>query len=121
MARNPIATSRVFNLVLNQLLNEHGRHLGQNRRTHDRIPWRVSLRVQPIDEDFCNDGGAFCAISSDVSRNGMGFVYPDPMQHDFLRITISDSNVSVLSEVAHSTSIGTDSPLYLVGVRFLHE
>lgn len=114
-------TSRVFHLVLNQILNEHSKLSGQERRADDRIPWRASLKVQPIDQDFSNDGPAFFAISSDLSRKGLGFVYPDPMQHDYLRITLSDSNVSVLSHVMHNTSIGTDSPLYLIGVQFLGE
>ena len=116
MSQPELATSRVFNLVLNQLLSECA---DSSRREHQRVPWRVSLQIQPLDHDFSADGPPFYAISSDVSRSGMGFIYPDPMQHDFARITISDSNVSVIAKLIHSTSIGTDSPLYLVGAEFL--
>ncbi|MEM8736126.1 MAG: hypothetical protein AAGG44_17990, partial [Planctomycetota bacterium] len=84
----------VFGLILEQLAD-------QERRTSRRMPWRASIRVQPLDEDFRPDGEPFYAITSDLSRLGMGFIFPDAIQHSHLRITVSDDEVSAIVRVVH--------------------
>ena len=115
MTKPEYTTSRVFDLVLSQVLHNGG----VEHRSFERISWRVGLKIQPLDSDFQPDGDPYCAISSDVSRGGIGFIYPERMLHEYLRITISDTSVSAIARVIHNTSIGTDEALYLVGTEFL--
>jgi hypothetical protein len=95
--------------------------VANSRRGNHRVPKRLSLNIQPLTDDFGPDGEPFLAISSDMSKRGMGFISDDPMAHDFVRITLLDEDVSVIAQVRHSTSIGTLYPLYLIGVEFLDE
>ena len=91
------------------------------RRTNTRVPKRLTLTIQPLNDDFGPDGEPFCAISSDMSQKGMGFICDDAMSHEFVRIMLTEEDVSVIARVRHSTSIGTQFPLYLIGVEFLDE
>lgn len=51
----------------------------------------------------------------------MAFVNPDDLQHDFVKVTFENLSVSVICKVQHTSSIGIDYPLFLVGVEFLDE
>lgn len=92
-----------------------------DRRKNNRVPKRVTLSIQPLNDDFGADGESFLAISSDISRNGISFISDDPIVHEFVRVMLMEEDVSVIARVRHSTSIGTQYPLYLVGVEFLDE
>lgn len=107
-------TSRVFDLFLNQTLQQHG----VDRRSFQRVNWRVMLHVVPLNEDFEPIGDSICAISSDISRGGIGFIYPEAIDYEFVRIHVADSSLSVVAKVAHNTSFGSDS-LFLVGTEFV--
>ena len=91
------------------------------RRDNARLSKRLSLKIQPVDDNFFVDGEPIWAISSDISRRGMGFIIDDPMAHEYLRITLENEKVSVIAALRHCTSIGTTHPLYLIGVEFLDE
>jgi len=82
---------------------------------------RTSLSVQPLTEDFQPDGEAFEAVSSDVSFRGMAFVFPDPIEHEYVRVNFNSFDISAIARVRHNSSIGTQYPLYLVGVEFIEE
>lgn len=92
-----------------------------DRREFQRIPKRVTVSIQPLDEDFAPEGEPFWAISSDVSQLGMGIVCDDRIFHEYIRLVLVDQEVSVIAKVRHSTSIGTQYPLFLIGVEFLDE
>lgn len=95
---------------------------GQNcRRQYKRHSLRTSLTIQPLTEDFLPDGEPFEAVSSDVSFKGMAFAFPDPIEHDHVRITFNNFEISAIGEVRHNSSIGVDYPLFLVGVEFVDE
>ena len=100
---------------------QHMVDVTDSRRENHRVPKRLSLSIQPLTDDFGPDGEPFLAISSDLSKRGMGFISDDPMVHDFVRITILERDVSVIAQIRHSTSIGTLYPLFLIGVEFLDE
>ena len=89
------------------------------RRRHRRRYRSISLKIQPLNHDFHNDGEPFWVISRDISRSGLGFINSEPIQHDYLRIGLLDHEITVIGQVRHSTSIGDHYPLYLVGVEFL--
>ncbi len=48
-------------------------------------------------------------------------VYDDPIVHDYVRVMLMEQDVSVIAKVRHSSSIGTQFPLYLIGIEFLDE
>jgi len=105
-----------------QVLRELVANENDTRRASSRYPKRLSLMLQPLDEDFLPDGGSFFAISSDVSKRGLGLILDDPMATNLhLRITLESEGASVVGVVRHSTSIGIEYPLYLIGVEFLDE
>lgn len=108
-------SSRVFDLFLNQTLQRNG----VDRRSFERVNWRATLHVQPVDQDFQPVGPSFCVISSDISRGGIGFIYPEPVEDELVNIGVSDTSLAVLARVTHNTSIGSDGMLYLVGTEFL--
>ncbi len=110
------SSPRQFVHVFRQLID-----VGNSRRKSQRIPKRVTLGVQPLDDDFGPDGEPFWAISSDISQRGMGMVYDDPIVHDYVRVMLMEQDVSVIAKVRHSSSIGTQFPLYLIGIEFLDE
>lgn len=110
------SSPRKFIYVVKQLIE-----VVDEKRQGTRIPKRLSLKVQPLDDDFRPDGEPFCALSSDLSKKGIGFVSDDRMSHEYIRIMLLEQDVSVIAQVRHSTSIGTEYPLYLVGVEFLDE
>ncbi len=91
------------------------------RRQFKRHALRTSLNVQPLTSDFQPDGEPFEAISSDISFRGMAFVYPDPLNHEFVRITFNNYDITAIAQMKHNSSIGVDYPLFLVGVEFLEE
>ena len=91
------------------------------RRQFCRHALRVTLSIQPLTEDFLPDGEGFSAISSDISLKGMAFVNPDPIEHDFIRISFAQFGIHVIAKVRHNSSIGIDYPLFLVGAEFLDE
>lgn len=91
------------------------------RRNYSRHTIRAPLVIQPLTIDFQPDGEGFGAISSDISLKGLAFINPEPIQHEYLRITFTQFQLSVIARVRHNSSIGVDHPLYLVGVEFLDE
>lgn len=91
------------------------------RRQYCRHSIRVTLTIQPLTEDFLPDGEGFSAISNDVSLKGMAFVSHDAIEHDFVRVSFPQFEISVIAKVRHNTSIGIDYPLFLVGAEFLDE
>ena len=91
------------------------------RRQYKRHAFRTSMTVQPLTDDFQPDGGAFEAVSSDVSFKGMAFVSPDPMEHEYIRVHFNNFEISAIAKVRHNSSIGVDYPLFLVGVEFVEE
>ena len=93
----------------------------KKRRKQSREPRSISLRIQPLDLDFCPDGEPFWAVSRDISAVGLGFVNGEPIQHEFVRIGLFDQTATMIARVSHSTSIGVKYPLFLVGVQFLDE
>lgn len=111
------SSPRNFVYVLRKLVSWQD---DDTRREHARYPKRLSLKIQPLNGDYMPDGEPFWAISSDVSKRGMGFIMGDPIDHEHLRITVEE-DVSVIATVRHCTSIGNNYPLYLVGVEFLDE
>lgn len=110
------SSPRKFVYIVRNMVN-----VSDDRRQNNRVPKRVTLSIQPLDDDFGSDGEAFYAISSDVSRNGISFISDDQMAHEYVRVMLLEEDVSVIAKVRHSTSIGTQYPLYLVGVEFLDE
>lgn len=117
---NQQAVSNDFLSLLNELTNASEQDTG-NRRKRRRAPRSVSLRIQPLDLDFCPDGDPFWAVSRDISSVGLGFLNGEPLQHEFVRIGLFDQTATMIARVCHSTSIGVKYPLYLVGVQFLDE
>ena len=91
------------------------------RREFHRHSLRLSLIIQPLTEDFLPDGEAFRAMSSDVSLKGMAFVNPETVDHEYIRISFSQFDISIIARIKHNSSIGVDYPLFLVGVEFLDE
>ena len=90
-----------------------------NRRAHKRIPRSISLTVQPLDMDFQPDGEPFWALSRDISLRGLAFVNSEPVAHEFVRIGLLEYDATIIAKVRHSTPIGVDYPLFLVGVEFV--
>lgn len=112
----PISTQR-FSSVLKKLSSG-----GSNveRRRQRRVPRSVSLRVQPLNSDFKPDGESFCAVTRDISLNGLGFINDEHFSHEFVRIGIPEhTDSTVIARVCYNLSIGVDQPLFLVGVQFL--
>ena len=93
----------------------------KSRRKHPRESRSISLSVQPLDEDFQKDGDLFWVVSRDISLKGVGLICPEPIDHQFIRVGLLEENVSVIGRVCHNTSIGSEYPLYLVGVEFIRE
>ncbi len=77
------------------------------------------MQIQPLDLDFQPDGDSFWAMTRDISLRGIGFVNPEPVTHDFIRIGVLDFDKTIIARVCHSTSIGVDFPLFLIGVEFV--
>lgn len=115
------ATKNEFLNLLTELTSGHNEKRAKNKRRNRREPRSVSLRIQPLDLDFCPDGEAFWAVSRDVSNGGLGFINSEPIQHEYVRIGLFEENATMIARVCHSTSIGVKYPLYLVGVQFLDE
>lgn len=90
-----------------------------NRRSHHRVPRSISLMVQPLDLDFQPNGEPFWALTRDISLKGLGFINPEPITHEFVRLGLLDYDATIIAQVRHSTSIGIDYPLFLVGVEFV--
>lgn len=112
--------SNDFLRLLSELTNATAENTGK-RRKRRREPRSISLRIQPLDLDFCSDGEPFWAVSRDISSGGLGFVNNEPIQHEFVRIGLFDETATMIARVCHSTSIGVKYPLFLVGVQFLDE
>jgi hypothetical protein len=91
------------------------------RRSFTRHAMRAPLVIQPLSADFLPDGERFESISNDISLKGMSFINPEPLQHEFVRITFAQFELSAIATVRHNSSIGIDHPLFLVGVEFLDE
>lgn len=91
------------------------------RRQFCRHSLRVSLSIQPLTDDYGADGEPFQAVSSDISLKGMAFVNSDAIQHQYIRVSFVQFDISVIAKVRHNSSIGVDYPLFLVGVEFLDE
>ncbi len=89
------------------------------KRREERVATSLSLMIQPLDFDFRPDGEPFWALSRDISSRGLGFVNPEPIQHRYVRLELIEHGASTIARVCHSTSIGLEYPLYLVGVQFL--
>ena len=116
--KNPLIHSspQKFVETVRQLLDTD-----EDRRENDRIPNRLSLSVQPLNDDFGPEGEAFWAISSDISKRGMGFISDDPVFCGYVKVRLAKQDVTVIAKVRHSTSIGTQYPLHLIGIEFLEE
>jgi len=117
---NQQITSNDFLSLLTELTNASEQNIGKRRKSR-REPRSISLRIQPLDLDFCPDGEPFWAVSRDISSGGLGFVNSEPLQHEFVRIGLFDQAATMIARVCHSTSIGVKYPLFLVGVQFLDE
>ena len=91
------------------------------RRQFSRHSLRVTLAIQPLTDDYANDGESFQATSSDISLKGMAIVNSEPIHHPYVRVSFVQYNISVIAKIRHNSSIGVEYPLYLVGVEFLDE
>ncbi len=92
-----------------------------NQRSEQRNPRSLSLRIQPLDEDFLPDGERFWTVSRDISTRGLGFIMPEPIRHQYLNVGLGNEGPMAIVEVRHCSSIGSEYPLYLIGVSFLPE
>ena len=112
-----------FFLVAQRLRNmvqgDSNRHV--SRRKHPRETRSLSLSIQPLDDDFQQDGDVFWVVSRDISLKGIGLISAEPILHQYVRLGLLEEKVSVIGRVCHNTSIGSEYPLYLVGAEFLHE
>ena len=63
-------------------------------------------------------GSPFKAITTDISRNGMGFLHTSAVGDKFLALTIGQNGrrVSILVEVVRCRAV---SDLYEMGVKFI--
>ena len=93
----------------------------RNRRNHPRTSRSISVSIQPLDADFQPIGNLFWVVSRDISPKGMGLICHEPFGCEYVRTGLLSEQVTVISRVCHTTSIGETYPLYLVGIEFLHD
>ncbi|MEM7474872.1 MAG: PilZ domain-containing protein [Planctomycetota bacterium] len=110
---NPVA-NQAFKSILKNLTVGN-----PNRRDSDRVPWRSSVELHPLDADFNPAGEKLKAFSSDISRKGIGLISPLPVEHEFVKIVVPDAELSLYGRVMHTTNIGDEWPQFLVGIQFL--
>jgi len=105
-----------FKKIAESLIHEQTRY---GRRCEKRRSRSISLQIKPLDDDFHDEGETFWVISRDISRRGLGFISAEQIRHEYLRIGLLDYDTTVIAQVRHSTAIGDQYPLYLVGVEFV--
>ena len=90
-----------------------------DRRNANRVPWRSSVELQPLDADLNPVGASVKAFSSDISRSGMGLIISEPLEHSYVRVIVPEAELTMYGTVTHVTGLSEDQEQYLVGVRFL--
>ena len=116
MSQATLTTTQIYQTVMQQLMVEN-----PNRRTYDRVPWRQAVSIQPLDDDFAPVGDEFKAMSSDISRVGLGLISTVKPDSSYLRIEARDAGLSMLAKVTHATDIGDDFPQFLLGTELVQE
>ncbi|MFN3189248.1 MAG: hypothetical protein ACE361_01905 [Aureliella sp.] len=116
MSQATLPTTQIFQSVMQQLMIEN-----PNRRTYDRVPWRQAVSVQALDEDFAPVGEEFKAMSSDISRNGLGLISSVKPVSDYLRIEAREAGLAMLAKITHATDIGDDFPQFLLGTELIRD
>ena len=107
-------STQIFNAIMKDML------IGNpNRRNYDRVPWRTTIEVQPLTEDLSPCEDSFQALSSDISREGLGIVAPILPTSPYIRITVPETEVAMFATIIHTTDIGDDYPQYLIGTEFM--
>ena len=107
--------------IINALKFVAAPHRGENRRLHQRTSYRVPLLIQPLDDDYCEQGEPFWTMSRDFSRKGIGFNWSHPVLSSFVHISIPDHGFSGIAEVRHNTPKSGSDGLFVVGAEFLDE
>lgn len=121
--RSPLPLKHSFFLVAQELqgMIEPDPPEFRTVRQRQRRPRSISISVQPLDDDFQPDGDQFWVVSRDISTKGLGLICHEAIAHGFVRIGLMNEAVTVIGNVRHSTSIGHQYPLFLVGVEFVNE
>ncbi|MFK7766991.1 MAG: hypothetical protein AB8B55_07195 [Mariniblastus sp.] len=92
-----------------------------NKRKHRREVRSISLSIQPLDDDFQPEGPVFWVVSRDISVEGIGLISPEPIYQKHVRLGLLEERVTTIGRVCHSTSIGNEYPLYLIGIEFVSD
>ncbi len=90
----------------------------QNRRRYRRYERRTLLTIQPLDDDLSMMGAATWGMSVDISAGGIGLECNDPLDVNYLRVTIQEDAVSYIAVVRHRRETGTG---WFFGVEFLED
>jgi len=112
-------STREFFFTAQQLRNGEQPGGGEIRERNFRRSARsIAVSVQPLDDDFQPCGDRIWVVSRDVSLQGVGLISHEPFSHKYVRLGLTDQEVTTIGEVVHNTPIGRNFPLYLVGVSF---
>lgn len=124
-AHEILTTNQEFFLAAQSLCQieqpRKSRQRRDSRRRDVRERRSISISIRPLDCNLEPDGDVFWVVSQDISVRGIGMLSHEPFEHEFVLIGLLDSDIQVIGQVRHNTSIGSAYPLYLVGAEFLEQ
>ncbi|MEM7560562.1 MAG: PilZ domain-containing protein [Planctomycetota bacterium] len=115
MENSEAAASQAFQAIMGELAAD-----SSNRRDADRAPWRSGVELYPLDADLQVIGEMARVYVSDISRSGMGVVADQPINHQYVKLTVPGAEFSLFGRVIHVTAIDEAENQFLVGVRFFN-
>lgn len=82
-----IHTSNKIRGFIERLTRSQG-HFDSERRSHPRFVYGMAIDARNVDDDFRPFGDVFQVVMRDVSEEGIGLFYSEPVFNRFLRLEL---------------------------------
>lgn len=92
---------------------------GKERRQDVRVTVCLPVTVQPLDTDFEPVGEPFKAITRNLSGGGIGLLNDEPIDTDYVLVTLRNRAGDEIDLVAHIRHCTYEDGGYLIGGRFI--
>jgi hypothetical protein len=89
------------------------------KRKEVRTPLKLPCTIVPIDRNGNPIGKPFAAITTDISNNGIGLLFKEPMEPQLILVSISKSPDETVQLIADVIRCGDVNGYFRIGAKLV--
>jgi hypothetical protein len=90
-----------------------------NKRKGERTSLKLPCTIVPIDRNGNPIGKPFAAITTDISNNGIGLLFKEPMEPQLILVSISKSPDETVQLIADVIRCGNVNGYFRIGAKLV--